>query len=145
MQSNSFTQPYRRLIIGTNGWVTKFRFLLPFLTEDVDQAFHEIMYVVVESVRYRDKAMREIVAMVKNLEHRVDIWVTCKDEIVNTLKQLAMEVYFQAEELKLYNDDGILMYTYIPHPDPDFDDITLISIIQLTYNPSVPCYEPRTY
>jgi lactam utilization protein B len=143
MQSKSFIQPHRRLMLNTGGWVTKFRFLLPFLTEDIDQAFHEILYVMIESMRYRDKAMREIVTMVKNLEQTIDVWVTCKEEIVRTLKQLALEIYFQAEALHLYNEDGILMYTYSPHPDPHFEDVMLISVPQLTWNGAL--YEPRSY
>jgi hypothetical protein len=134
MQSKSCIQPHRRLIINTEGWVTQFRFLLPNLTPDVDQAFHEILYVVIEAVRYRDKAMEHIVAMVKNFDTNVGVWVNCKAQLVNALKRLALEIYFQAESLHLYNREGLLMYTYSPHPDPHFDDVVLISIPQLTWN-----------
>jgi hypothetical protein len=142
--STSYLTP-ARVIISSDGWVEKLRFFLPYLTTDRDEALRGILYAVVESVRYRDKAMREIVTMVKALERNLDYGVSVKAEIVHTVKELAKEVYFQVEGLHLYNDRGVLMYTYFWNPEPTFDDIILIPIGLLTYNPSVPCYEPRPY
>jgi hypothetical protein len=136
---------YTRTIITTNGWIEKLRALLPHVTDNVDEAFRGLVNAVVESVRYRDKAMREIVVMSQALEHNLDYGVTVKKELVTTIKELAKEVYFQVESYNLYNESGILMYTYFWHPDTGFDDIILHPIISLTYNPTVPCYEPRTY
>jgi hypothetical protein len=137
--------PYSRMLISGEGWIEKLRFFLPYITENVDEAFRGLMYAVVESVRYRNKAMREIVTMAQALERNVDYGVTVKQEFVRTVKELAKEIYFQVEAFNLYNEDGILMYTYFSHPEPSFTDIILIPIIPLTYNPTVPCYEPRVY
>jgi len=145
MLENQSTVPYRRVILDTNGWITKLRYLLPYLTEDVDEAFRGMMYAIVESVRYRDKAMRDIVAMVAALEQNIEYGCSVKQELVTTVKELAKEIYFRVEEYNLYNEDGLLMYTYFWHPDTSFEDVMLISVIQLTYNPTVPCYEPRVY
>lgn len=152
MYSPDNYNPYRRILISGEGLVLKFRSLLPMLTKDVNQAFHELMYALVEAVRYRDKAMQEIVEITRNLARNVatlsvvvnEEYASAYQDIVRTVRDLALSIFYQCEEHRLYDDRGVLQFTYFPNPDPYFPDIILNGVVRLTYNPTVPCYEPPT-
>lgn len=141
MHKRNYT-PFRRVILQGNGHVERLRFFLPYITDKPLVATHELLNAMVEALRYRDKAMPKIVAMVEALEDNIAPWVACRQEIINTVKDLILDVYYQLEDYNLYDDRGMLMYTYFRHPDEQFDDIILSSIIQLTFNGQF--YEPPT-
>lgn len=139
MSSQKYT-PMRRVVLEGNGYVDLLKSYLPYLTQDVDAAYHELMYAIIESIRYRDKAVHYMVDMYRALERNIDYGVCVKQELIATVKDFALQLYFQLENNNFYDDQGVLMFTYVRHPDPSFDDVMLTGIIQLTYNGA--WYEP---
>lgn len=130
-----------RVILDGGDYTVTLKVLLSHITQDVGQAYHEFMYVIVESFRFRDRAITEIVMMVHNLDKTLESQYTpMRDPIVKLVRDLAMSLYFQAEEHRLYNERSMLMYTYYRHPDLTFDDVVLTNIIPLEWNGRF--YEP---
>ena len=131
----------RRIVLSGGDYITALKVLLATLTPDVMQAYHEFMAALVESIRYRDRAITGIVMMVDSLDKNLaKQYAPMRSEIVAVVRDLAMSLYFQAEEFKLYNDKSILMYVYYRHPDFAFDDVVLSGIIPLGWNGVL--YEP---
>lgn len=131
-----------RVVLAGGDLVPTLKVLLTSITGEVDQAYHEFMGVIVESIRFRDRAISDIVLMVQNLDKNLSAqyYVSTRPQMVKVVRDLAMDLFFQAESFKLYNDRGMLMYTYYRHPDPQYDDIILTGIIPLQWNGKL--YEP---
>jgi len=133
----------RRIVLTGGDDITTLKELLASITHEVVQAYHEFMAALVESIRYRDRAITGIVMMIDNLDKNLEKQYTpMRSEIVAVVRSLAMSLYFQAEDCKLYNDKSILMYVYYRHPDFTFDDVVLSGIIPLGWNGEF--YEPYT-
>lgn len=132
----------KRVVLTGQPFTTTLKALLPKITEHPPQAYHEFMYQLVEAIRYRDKAMQNIVALVKSLDYNLgaENYHPMRPHLVANVKELAMSMLFQAEDYELYDRRSVLMYTYFRHPDYSFDDVMITSILPLTWNGHL--YEP---
>lgn len=125
----------RRVVLAGGGDVTTLKVLLSSLTADVQQAYHEFMSGIIESIRYRDRAMSSAIMMLKSLdENLARQYYLHRTQMVALVKHLVMDLMYQLEDFNLYDKEGVLMYTYYRHPDPTFPDVVLTCIIPLTWN-----------
>lgn len=130
-----------RVVLSGQDYVTTLKALLPAITSEPVQAYHEFMGVLVEAIRYQDKAIPAVVSMIKSLDaNLVAQYTPVRPQIVAVVRDLTMHLLYQAQEHQLYNDRAVLMYTYFRHPDYSFDDVMLTSILPLTWNGHL--YEP---
>lgn len=137
MPFNGNPTAVRRIVLEGGGFVDRLKAYLPCLTLDVDQAYHELMYAIVESLRYRDKAATKTVEMYRALERNLDSSLGVKHALMDVVRDFTLYLYFQIENHDFYDADGVLMFTYMIHPDKNFDAVLLNSIIQLTWNGEV--------
>jgi hypothetical protein len=134
----------KRIVLSGGDHTVTLKALLPSLTTEPEQAYHEFMGTIVESIRYRDKAITHIVEMLQALDRNlVAQYTRIRPQIVAVVRALAMDLFFQAEAHKLYSDRDTLMYIYCRHPDYSFDDVLLSEILPLTWNGRY--YEPPLY
>lgn len=125
----------KRIVLPGEDFVTSLKAQLGSVTEDIEQAYHEFMHAIVEAIRFRDKAMTQIVLMVQHLDKTLTAqYVPNRPQLVRLVRDFSMHLLFIAETYKLYNEKSMLMFTYCRHPDASFSDVLLTEILPLAWN-----------
>jgi hypothetical protein len=106
-----------------------------------------ITNAVVEACRYSGKSMSTIFKFINELRSNIALSNEVNklpiNEVCTIVKELAITILCQIEELGLYDENGILMYTFKPIHDHRFNDIVLYHIQRLTWNKGM--YELPAY
>lgn len=136
----NFHGQIKQVILSMEDHCTVLKTLLSGMVDNPMQAYHELIHAVVEAVRWRDRSTTEIVRLVTSVHRNMSDDVACKAVFAKVLRTIAQSIQYQAEAYNLYDDKGVMMFTYHRHPSDSFDDVMVASIIPLKYNGGI--YEP---
>ncbi len=97
-----------------------------------------VLLACVEACRFRTEAVGCIVKLVGELKAAIysspEVNLLPIDEFALTVRLLGLSLTFQMEELGLYDQNGILQYSFVNIQDSQFNDVALVHIQRLTWN-----------
>lgn len=111
--------------------------------EELHAMFNELVHGMIECrFRYKEQSMSELICFVRAISNMYD--GNRNREVVvfilGQIKLLGLEILFQMEAMRLYDDKGLLMYSHRPVRDLSFREIALDYTQRLTWNHQF--YEP---
>jgi hypothetical protein len=133
-----------RVVIAGDGYVRQFKDMLATLTKDVEEAYHGFVYRMVECLRYRDKVETEIQHALQSLElnlKQIDYANTAA--FVQLVSDMSGYLFDSFKSNRMYSGDGVLNYTYLKHPDKNFEDFLFGDVLRLPYKRERKNYERR--
>lgn len=139
----------KRIILKGSDYIPTIEYYLmvrhPHVGENrVQLMMAEILNALIEAIRERHSAMPNVVEFCHRIHDNMTLTpafsIQSKQLMLRAIRDLAMDLLYQAEEFKLYDDQGRLMYSFYFVQDPSFKDVALSSILQLTWNRGY--YEP---